>query len=206
MAGFGSLLATTVSWSSRYKLQVNSIRHQSEAALGARNTLETSPGWRRRRGVGGGPEWIMVPKVIKHRGQAGIHGGQGDGGTNPSSFPPLWSCSVLLSVKWVLVCALDTGAIHLAFHCSPGLSALRTGRASQGPKAGMRVGVGVDPCPMRGACRQQSPTWASPAQRPCSAASSRPPAPRRTVDVGPPSGEREALQGSRPWPSAAGPP
>lgn len=61
IAGFSSFLATTVPSSySRYKLHVNSIHRQSEAALEALNILEASPGWRRR-----GPEWVMVPKVTK---------------------------------------------------------------------------------------------------------------------------------------------
>lgn len=97
------------------------------------------------------------PQSHQARGQAGNT--EGDWGTDPSSSPPpLWAGSgpVFLSGCWCACWA--QGTAHDAVHCSPGLPAFRARRASQGPKAGLRVGVDVDPCPVRGACRQQSLT------------------------------------------------
>lgn len=75
IAGFGSLLAMTASLYSRYKLHVNSIHRQSEAALEAQNALEAMSGWRQQ-----GPEWVMVPKITRDRDPRGV---------TRKHFPPL---------------------------------------------------------------------------------------------------------------------
>lgn len=118
-----------------------------------------------RLGILWKPAWLEAagrlngswsPKSRRTGDRAGIQGGRL--GNKPQLFS---SSSVSLLRLSLLVCEMGAGGcwaqgtMHVAVHGSPGLPALRSGCARKAPRAGMG---GVNPCPRRGPCRQQSHT------------------------------------------------
>lgn len=160
IAGFGSLLAMTASLYSRYKLHVNSIHRQSEAALEAQNALEAMSGWRQQ-----GPEWVMVPKITRDRDTRGV---------TRKHFPPLSFPLVILVRLSLLICEMGInvnvghGVPCITFHwcchlpgCPP-MTAVQDSQLlavpDQCPRAEMRVGwkQSCSPCVGPAKSRSQS--------------------------------------------------